>query len=128
MDGRRFLSSEDLRASCIDLVDANAGGGNEPTRYALMEEAGREGTNEISGRTARVREFASDRERRRIASTLLGLGRDESDPRVVKFAPRYTLAFSLLNQDATKGNAIFEWEIERLLQSSFVVSTPTARS
>ena len=124
MDGRRFLSSEDLRASCIDLVDANAGGGNEPTRYALMEEAGREGTNKISRRTARVRELASDAERRQVASTLLGFSRDESDPRVVKFAPRYTLAISLLNQDATRGNAVLEWEIDTLLQSRSLVSTP----
>lgn len=51
------------------------------------------------------------------ASTLLDLSSAPADPRVVKFASTYKLVFSLLNQDATKGDAILDWEIQKLLNS-----------
>lgn len=35
--------------------------------------------------------------------------------RVAQYAPRYRLAFSLLNEDASHGGAIVEWSIERAI-------------
>ncbi|KAH8101175.1 phosphatidylinositol-glycan biosynthesis class S protein, partial [Cristinia sonorae] len=36
--------------------------------------------------------------------------------RVVKYSPRYRLAFSLLNEDASSGNAAVSWEVEKALE------------
>lgn len=55
------------------------------------------------------------------ASTLLDFNSAPADPRVVKFASTYKLVFSLLNQDATKGDAILDWEIQKLLNSVLLV-------
>lgn len=57
-----------------------------------------------------------------VATTLLNLDAAEADPRVVKFAPTYKLVFSLLNQDASTGGALLNWEIESLLSSTFLSS------
>lgn len=38
------------------------------------------------------------------------------DARVAKFAPRYKLVFSLLNEDSSTGDALLEWEIQALLK------------
>lgn len=61
----------------------------------------------------------SDAVRRRVketASTLLAIRHPVSDPRVVKFSPKYKLVFSLLNQDATTGDALLDWDVENLLK------------
>ncbi|ORY92751.1 phosphatidylinositol-glycan biosynthesis class S protein-domain-containing protein [Leucosporidium creatinivorum] len=51
----------------------------------------------------------------KVAKTLLDLGSTAADSRVAKFAPRYKLVFSLLNQDSSTGAALLEWEIQALL-------------
>lgn len=50
-----------------------------------------------------------------MAKTLLDLGSTAADSRVAKFAPRFKLVFSLLNQDSSTGAALLEWEIQTLL-------------
>ncbi|GAA6059298.1 hypothetical protein JCM10212_006691 [Sporobolomyces blumeae] len=52
-----------------------------------------------------------------------GLGRrdrqglvDTLDPSVVKFSPSYNLLFSLLNQDASDGPALVDWDVDALLR------------
>lgn len=50
-----------------------------------------------------------------MAKTLLDLGSTVADSRVAKFAPRYKLVFSLLNQDSSTGAALLKWEIQSLL-------------
>ncbi|BGP15870.1 hypothetical protein JCM10213_005644 [Rhodosporidiobolus nylandii] len=42
----------------------------------------------------------------------------EPDSRVVKFSPHYKLVFSLLNQDASAGSAVLDWDASRLLSSN----------
>lgn len=49
------------------------------------------------------------------ASLLLDLEAVQLDPRVVKFAQKYKLVFSLLNEDAASGDALLDWDIENLL-------------
>lgn len=46
--------------------------------------------------------------------------RSSSDAhRVVKYAPRYRLAFTLLNEDTSSGNAAISWELEDAIHSPF---------
>ncbi|KAL8292624.1 hypothetical protein RQP46_001236 [Phenoliferia psychrophenolica] len=127
-DGKHLLDPSQLEASCIDLVPAQSGerttpGGVEPTEYSLVEEPGQRGGLGISRRTFRVGQDTSDGDKRALAATLLGLdggdrdGVQESDPRVVKFAPRFTLVFTLMNQDATQGGALLDWDIQHLLET-----------
>ena len=46
---------------------------------------------------------------------------------MVKYAPRYRLAFTLLNEDASSGNAAVTWDVEESLEreSRFVLSEAT---
>ena len=44
--------------------------------------------------------------------------------RVVKYAPRFRLAFTLLNEDASSGNAAISWAVEDATRSSFLVELP----
>ncbi|KAI0676322.1 phosphatidylinositol-glycan biosynthesis class S protein-domain-containing protein [Trametes maxima] len=39
---------------------------------------------------------------------------------VMKYSPRYRLAFTLLNEDATSGNAALMWDIQGAIQKHFV--------
>lgn len=114
-NGERLLDAAHLHASCIDL--APSGGG---TAYALVEQPG----GSMSGRDASVDERSTDEQRREVAHRLLGVGPGarDPDPRVVKFAPRYKLVFSLMNQDATQGGALLEWDIQELLNSAFATT------
>ncbi len=49
--------------------------------------------------------------------------RSSSDAhRVVKYAPRYKLAFTLLNEDTSSGNAAISWELEDAIHSSFLAT------
>ncbi|EMD35422.1 hypothetical protein CERSUDRAFT_116191 [Gelatoporia subvermispora B] len=41
--------------------------------------------------------------------------RNHQTERVMKYAPRYRLAFSLLNEDATSENSVQSWDVERAL-------------
>lgn len=43
--------------------------------------------------------------------------RDSQTERVVKYAPRYRLAFTLLNEDSASGNAALTWDIRASLSS-----------
>lgn len=53
------------------------------------------------------------------ALLLLDLEAVQLDPRVVKFAAKYKLVFSLLNEDAASGEALLDWDIENLLHRTF---------
>lgn len=59
-------------------------------------------------------------------STLLGLEVDEPDARVIKFAPRYKLVFTLLNQNASRGGAVLGWDIDNLLDRTLLIRCETA--
>ena len=37
--------------------------------------------------------------------------------RVAKYSPRFRLAFSLLNEDASSGKGVFTWDVEKSIQS-----------
>lgn len=87
------------------------------TEYHVVLEPGKEGSLGMSGRTVCIGGESKEEAVEELVSTLLDLGHDEPDQRVVKFAPRYTVVFSLMNEDSTKGAALLEWEIESLLQS-----------
>jgi phosphatidylinositol glycan class S len=57
----------------------------------------------------------------------------DSHDRVVQYAPRYRLAFTLLNEDAAAGQAVHGWDIQdaiaREWRSSFIrpyIDTPTS--
>lgn len=39
------------------------------------------------------------------------------DPRVAKFAPRYKVVFTLLNEDSNKQDPVLQWPIESLIKS-----------
>ena len=51
----------------------------------------------------------------RSISTMFGLQKAK-DSRGMKFAPTYKLAFSLLNQDSSEGDAVLDWNVDELLQ------------
>jgi phosphatidylinositol glycan class S len=42
-------------------------------------------------------------------------GKDKQN-RVVQFSSRYRLAFSLLNEDASAGNAVMAWNVQKGIQ------------
>jgi phosphatidylinositol glycan class S len=56
------------------------------------------------------------------ATTLLDISSQDPDPRVVKFAPKYKLVFSLLNEDATTGEALYEWDAQGLINRALFLS------
>lgn len=62
-----------------------------------------------------------------VSKTLLGIVSSQVDPRVAKFAPRYKLVFSLLNEDSTTGSALLEWEIQTLLNRELAALPPPPR-
>lgn len=59
---------------------------------------------------------ASDQTLKEVAQTLLDVVTAMPDARVAKFAPRYKLVFSLLNEDSSSGGALLEWDIQTLLK------------
>lgn len=49
--------------------------------------------------------------------------------RIVKYSPRYRLAFTLLNEDASSGQAALSWDVREAVEGSFhlrsnFISTP----
>ena len=58
------------------------------------------------------------------ARSLLALDLPTDDSRVVKFSPRYKLVISLLNENAAKGGALFDWDIEALLERELGAQAP----
>jgi len=46
-----------------------------------------------------------------------------SDHLAVRFAPRYRLAFTLLNEDAATDTAVVGWDIENAIARKFVSSS-----
>ncbi|KAI0792312.1 phosphatidylinositol-glycan biosynthesis class S protein-domain-containing protein [Abortiporus biennis] len=71
------------------------------------------------------RSLSIDISRMRLSSTLLKLLAPPSPlsssttHRVVKYSPIYRLAFTLLNEDASSGQASFSWEIEKAIKQYF---------
>jgi len=51
-----------------------------------------------------------------LSDLIVPYGNDEH--RMAQFSPRYRLAFSLLNEDATQGKAAFGWDIRDAISSS----------
>ena len=49
-------------------------------------------------------------------------GLSNRDHRVAEYAPRYRLAFSLLNEDATAGGAVLDWNIRGAIKSTWMFS------
>lgn len=40
---------------------------------------------------------------------------------IVKYAPRYRLAFTLLNEDAASGNAAIAWDVREAISSWYFI-------
>ncbi|KAK4691561.1 GPI-anchor transamidase subunit S, partial [Phenoliferia sp. Uapishka_3] len=114
-----LLAQSSTLSSCLDLSPSASTA--TPTHYAIIEEqdplAGSR-ILDIKGRTARIGKDSSLEVQKEAAEWLLGVkdGKTAGGGQVVKFAKRYNLVFSLLNQDATKGDALLEWEIQHLLE------------
>ncbi|TDL18765.1 hypothetical protein BD410DRAFT_774718 [Rickenella mellea] len=53
-----------------------------------------------------------------LTSSLASKRHHDEEHRVMQYAPRYRLAFSLLNEDATAGNTAFGWEIQEAINRS----------
>lgn len=62
-----------------------------------------------------------------VSKTLLDIVSSQVDARVAKFAPRYKLVFSLLNEDSTTGSALLDWEIQMLLHRELTALPPPPR-
>ncbi|KAK4046772.1 GPI transamidase component [Microbotryomycetes sp. JL221] len=54
------------------------------------------------------------------AADLLNLRASQTDHRVVNFAPKYKVVFSLLNEDSTKGSSVLDWPAAALLSRHIV--------
>ena len=47
--------------------------------------------------------------------------------RVMKYSPRYRLAFTLLNEDTASGNGALAWDVQKAIQSK-TTNLPIART
>lgn len=55
-------------------------------------------------------------------------GISDRDHRAAQYSPHYRLAFSLLNEDATAGSAVLDWNIRGAIRSMLVFSCRPLKS
>ena len=99
LGGREEPASDGRRVK----VPVNGGGGL-PTPLCALRLA-----LTVCGTDALLQKIKSE------AAAILDIGSAQLDPRVVKFASTYKLVFSLLNQDASSGGALLNWDVQPLL-------------
>ncbi|KAH9941817.1 phosphatidylinositol-glycan biosynthesis class S protein-domain-containing protein [Epithele typhae] len=118
-----------LKRSAIDLQLTT---GNDSAPYNVVFADGEEGpavggrklTFDASSASHSLVDRIQDDDSTRLASTLMDLlspystsHQPESQvQRVFTYSPRYRLSFSLLNEDATSGNAALAWDVQKSIQ------------
>ena len=55
-------------------------------------------------------------------------GSSNGDHRAAQYSPHYRLAFSLLNEDAAAGSAVFDWNIRGAIRGMYIFSRRPSKS
>ncbi|KAH9852297.1 phosphatidylinositol-glycan biosynthesis class S protein [Lenzites betulinus] len=125
VQGAPQLDRSALRASALD-VQLGSGESSENAYNIVLEQG--HGEVLVEGRELRfgLESAASSDERttERLADTLTKLFTPYNThsvthtqtQRVMKYSPRYRLAFTLLNEDAASGNAAMSWDVQDAIQ------------
>jgi GPI-anchor transamidase subunit S len=111
---RQIVNSHGYVVEIVDDIDSPA---IESRRLRIPARDGITDPSMISYKKLNFCYSATDR----LADTLLTLlaPYGNFEHLVAQYSPRYRLAFTLLNEDATAGKAILDWDIQNSLARAF---------